>query len=430
MPTKLEAGAHFLRNRGPDEELRRLDHTVWKTQFNPGTSAIPFGTLGSAPVKRTVRPASTARLRFRALWAGTMKNRVVEFGRGRFRSSVLSLAASGALAIGAVISLPAASFADEDGMSFWLPGLFGSLAAVPQQPGWAFTAINYYTPVSASGSVAASREITIGKFNPTVNVNLNVNLNTKFETVLLNPSYVLATPILGGQLTLGMLAFVGRNSTELNGSLTLASGPFAVMRQGSFGQTTTGFGDLYPLAIMRWNSGVNNWMVYGTGDIPVGDYSPTNLANIGIGHGTVDGGGGYTYFNPQTGHELSAVTGLTYNLINPRTNYQNGVDWHLDWGASQFLTKQILVGAVGYFYEQISPDSGSGDHLGAFESGVIGIGPQVGFIIPAGSVQAYVNLKAYWDFDAHDRPSGWNAWVTLSLSPIAPAHPRSAMLTK
>ena len=40
-------------------------------------------------------------------------------------------------------------------------------------------------------------------------------------------------------------------------------------------------------------------MVYGTGDIPVGDYSSTNLANIGIGHGAVDGGGGYTYFNPK-----------------------------------------------------------------------------------------------------------------------------------
>jgi hypothetical protein len=71
----------------------------------------------------------------------------------RFRSSLLSLAASTALAIGAVISLPAISFADENGVSFWLPGLFGSLAAVPQQPGWAFTAINYYTPVSASGAV-------------------------------------------------------------------------------------------------------------------------------------------------------------------------------------------------------------------------------------------------------------------------------------
>lgn len=359
-----------------------------------------------------------------------MRNLVVEIGSEQFRLRLLSWAASTALAIGATVSLPAISFADENGVSFWLPGLFGSLAAVPQQPGWAFTAINYFTPVSASGAVAAAREITIGKFNPTVNVNLNVNLNTKFETVILNPSYVFATPVLGGQLNIGVLAFVADNSTALNGSLTLASGGLVIMRQGSISQTTIGFGDLYPEAIIRWNSGVNNWMLYGAGDIPVGDYSSTNLANIGIGHGAVDGGGGYTYFNPQTGHEFSAVTGLTYNLINPSTNYQNGVDWHLDWGASQFLTKQIFVGAVGYFYQQISPDSGSGDRVGAFKSGVIGVGPQIGFIIPAGTMQAYVNLKAYYEFDAHDRPSGWNAWLTLSLSPSAPTNPRSAMLTK
>ena len=359
-----------------------------------------------------------------------MKNLVVEIASGRFRSSLRSLAASAALAIGALLSLPAISLADENGVSFWLPGIFGSLVAVPQQPGWAFTVANYFTSVSASGAVAASREITIGRFNPTVGVNLDVNLNTKFEAVLLNPSYVFATPILGGQLTLGMLALVGNNSTDLNGTLTLAAGPFAIMRQGSISQTTTGFGDLYPQAMIRWNSGVNNWMVYGTGDIPVGDYSASNLANIGIGHGAIDGGGGYTYLNPQTGREFSAVTGFTYNLINPSTNYQSGVDWHLDWGASQFLTKQILVGAVGYFYEQISADSGSGDVVGAFELGVIGVGPQIGFIFPVGSVQAYVNLKAYWEFDAHDRPSGWNTWLTLSLSPIAPANPRSAMLTK
>ena len=58
-------------------------------------------------------------------------------------------------------------------------------------------------------------------------------------------------------------------------------------------------------------------MTYVTGDIPVGAYDSTRLSNIGLGHGAIDAGGGYTYFNPQTGHEFSAVTGFTYNFNNP-----------------------------------------------------------------------------------------------------------------
>jgi hypothetical protein len=37
-------------------------------------------------------------------------------------------------------------------------------------------------------------------------------------------------------------------------------------------------------------------------------------ANIGLGHGAIDAGGGYTYFNQQNGREFSAVTGFTYNF--------------------------------------------------------------------------------------------------------------------
>ena len=105
-------------------------------------------------------------------------------------------------------------------------------------------------------------------------------------------------------------------------------------------------------------------MVYATGDVPVGAYNSSRLANLGIGHGAFDAGAGYTYFNPQTGHELSGVLGFTANFINPSTQYQNGVDMHFDWGASQFLTKQVQVGLVGYAYKDIGCDSGSGDLRG------------------------------------------------------------------
>ena len=119
-------------------------------------------------------------------------------------------------------------------------------------------------------------------------------------------------------------------------------------------------------------------MVYVTGDVPIGAYNSSRLANLGIGHGTFDAGAGYTYFNPQTGHEFSGVLGFTANFVNPATQYQNGVDMHFDWGASQFLTKQVQVGLVGYAYKDIGCDSGSGDRVGCFQSQVLGVGPQLG----------------------------------------------------
>jgi hypothetical protein len=202
----------------------------------------------------------------------------------------------------------------------------------------------------------------------------------------------------------------GHNRTSVDatliGNLGLGGPGFTV--GGGRTDDVTGFADLIPQASQRWNSGVHNWMTYITGDIPVGLYSPTSLANLGAGHGAIDAGGGYTYFNEKTGHEFSAVLGFTYNFMNTDTHYENGVDMHLDWGASQFLTKQVQVGAVGYICNQLSCDSGSGDRVGCFESRVFGIGPQIGYIIPMDDMRGYLNLKAYGEFDSAHRPEGFN----------------------
>ena len=202
---------------------------------------------------------------------------------------------------------------------------------------------------------------------------------------LVAPQYTFATPVLGGQAAVYLMGGYGRNDTNLTGMLNGTLTPPGTSFMKSIDRTDIqwGFADLIPMVTLKWNQGVNNWMIYGTGDIPVGAYDSTRLANIGIRHGAVDAGVGYTYFNPQTGHEFSAVLGFTANLENYSTHYTNGVDMHLDWGASQFLNKQDMIGLVGYVYRQISCDSGSGDHVGCFESQVIGIGPQIGHIFPS-----------------------------------------------
>jgi hypothetical protein len=339
------------------------------------------------------------------------------------QTSLRASAAAALLCAGFLSATASVALADESGTSFWLPGIFGSLAATPGQPGWAFASVYYHTSVSAGADVARARELQIGRFNPTLNVTLNATLKANADLALLVPSYTFASPVLGGQLAVQMAAIVGSTSASVNGTLMASLPPFSLVRTDSISDSVTGFGDLYPRASLKWNFGVNNFMTYITGDIPVGNYNSMRLANLGLGHGAIDGGAGYTYFNPATGHEFSAVTGLTYNFVNPVTNYQSGVDWHLDWGASQFVSQQIHIGLVGYVYQQLTADSGQAPILGEFKSRVLGVGPQIGFIFPVGGMQGYLNLKGYKEFAAENRPEGWNAWVTFSISPAAAPPP-------
>jgi hypothetical protein len=344
---------------------------------------------------------------------------------GAYRSFVSVNALAGVLAAGAIAMTLSSAKADEGGVSFWVPGLFGSLAAVPQpQPGWALGTIYYHTSVSAGADVGLAREFAIGRVPANLTANLNANLNANADLAFIIPSYAFATPVFGGQAGLALLVPVGGSSASLNGTLSgsLSAGGISIpfFRSDSINGSAAGNGDLVPLASIKWNNGVHNFMTYITGDIPVGVYNSQSLANVGIGHGVIDAGGGYTYFNPQTGHEFTAAGGFTYNFVNPSTNYQNGIDFHVDMAAAQFLTKQVLVGAVGYVYNQVTADRGSAPILGPIESRVVGVGPQLGYIFPVGNMQGYLNLKAYFEFDAHDRPSGWNTWLTFSISPPAP----------
>jgi hypothetical protein len=276
----------------------------------------------------------------------------------------------------AALCSSSAALADQNGVSFWLPGQFGSFAAAPQVPGWQFATINYFTSVKGSGAIAAAREVSIGRFNPALNVDLNVAMKARANLQFFNVSYVFPNSVLGGQFALGMATAAGYNHTSVDGTLTATLGPLGKTGSGSIVDSRWGFADLYPMATWRWNAGVHNFMIYATGDIPTGTYDPSRLANFGIGHAVIDGGLGYTYLNPQTGYEFSAVTGMTNNYPNHDTNnYRNGTDWHLDWGASKFLTKQWQVGAVGYVYYQLTADQNAPLFLGSNKSRVAAVGP-------------------------------------------------------
>ena len=328
---------------------------------------------------------------------------------------------AGGLCAFALLVTPQQALADEGGVSFWLPGLFGSLAATPTVPGWSWATVYYHSQVSAGADAQFPRGGRI-----------DVGIAGQADLVFFGPTYTFASPVLGGQLAASVLGAAGRNEASAALSLTGPMGNTIALNRT---QDLTSFGDVIPQITLKWNTGVNNFMVYGTGDIPVGDYDPNRLANLGIGHGAIDFGGGYTYFDPKAGNEFSGVAGFTYNFKNPDTQFQNGVDFHFDWGASRFFDKKLQLGLVGYYFQQITDDFGAPPSLDGFRSRIAGIGPQIGYIFPIGNMQGYINLKAYKEFAAQNRPEGWNAWLTFAISPTPPepappATPVKPMITK
>ena len=330
------------------------------------------------------------------------------FNRGL--SALLKYTGAG-LSIAMLAALPGVAHADENGISFWVPGFFGSLAATPQQPGWSLANIYYHTSVSAGADVARAREFSLGRVpaNLTVNANLNLNVNATGNLGFVIPTYVFETPVLGGQASVSLIAAYGVVGTSLAGTLSgVITGPFGnsvpFARSDSISDTTWGFGDLIPQFSLRWNAGVHNYMTYITGDIPVGAYQSTacRILASDTAPSTPAAATPISIRRPAMSFLACSASPTTPRIH--RRSIQSGVDMHFDWGASQFLSKQVMVGLVGYVYKQLGCDSGSGDRVGCFQSQVVGVGPQIGFLFPVGDMQGYLNLKAYGEFAAENRP--------------------------
>lgn len=322
------------------------------------------------------------------------------------KSTLRRFAGCSSLILVAALSASSPALADESGTSIWVPGFYGSFAALPAEAGFSFTSMYYHTSVDAGGNRSFPRGGRIES-----------GLDATGDLFLLIPTYTFDTPLFGAQPAVSLVIPVGRTKTSVDATLT---GPRGGVFSGGSSDSVTAFGDIMASGSLKWSQGVNNFMTYGSVALPVGSYDEDRLANLSGNHWAIDVGGGYTYFNQRSGTEFSAVLGVTYNFKNPDTDYRNGVDAHIDWAASQFLNEHLHVGVVGYAYQQLSGDSGDGAKLGAFKSRVFGMGPQVGYKFNVNDkVDGYLNLKGYWEFGAKNRPEGWNTWLTLSFSPAA-----------
>ena len=220
-----------------------------------------------------------------------------------------------------------------------------------------------------------------------------------------SPTYAPETKVLGGQLAVMLSVGLGSNATQ----------PDQAVSSGPESQSVSGSTDVAPAATLSWQRGANSWMVYVTGNVPVGSYDSRRPSNVGIGHAAVDVGGVYTYDSTTSGRSASVAMGITYNSINPDTNYRSGIDSHLGWSAMQPLSETIRAGLSGYVYYQLTADSGTGNNCGACKSRVVGIGPQLNYTFTVAGRPWSANLRGYYEFWARNRLEGYALFATLTI---------------
>src|SRR5215468_8904666 len=98
----------------------------------------------------------------------------------RARTRLASYAVA-ALVVAVLELMPATARSDEGGVSFWLPGLYGSLAATPVGPGWFYESFYYHWTGNAGAEVVRAREFQIGRLNPTLTVDASARLHAGID---------------------------------------------------------------------------------------------------------------------------------------------------------------------------------------------------------------------------------------------------------
>ena len=119
---------------------------------------------------------------------------------------------------------------------------------------------------------------------------------------------------------------------------------------------------------------------------------------------------------PERGHEISVAFGYIYNTRNTATDYHTGQEIHLDYMLNQFFSETLALGVHGFYYNQITGDSGDGTVLGGFQGEAAGIGPAGMWATQIGKVGLVVSAQWLYEFYTKRRPQGNQFFLNATLA--------------
>ena len=310
------------------------------------------------------------------------------------KTNILALANS--LLLMAIVTTTA-SVAEEGGAGHYMPGSMSSFVdGLPSKPSF-ITRFNYL-------NYRASSDITLPKNSGGLLAKPSATVNALGLTVLYAPDLN-----LGDKWQFAMSSTLSLLNVELSGDLNFDGTSFWY-KEGD----RTALGDLVIMPLMV-NYNVNNDLNI---NARVGLYAPTGsyeygrFINTGKNYWTVEPTIGVVYFGQENGREASLYFGADFNEENDATNYKSGTQLHLDGTLAQhfpWLGGISGVGISGYWYKQVSDDSGDGATLGAFRAEAVGVGPVVSWIDKKGK---YIfEMKYIKDVKNEKRLDADTLWV-------------------
>jgi hypothetical protein len=168
-------------------------------------------------------------------------------------------------------------------------------------------------------------------------------------------------------------------------------------------------------ASLFWNVGNFHINVSETITAPLGSYDEDRDVNGGLNYWSFETLLAATYLHPERGHEISAAFGHIYNTENDDTDYQTGQEIHVDYMLNQFLSETFAIGLHGFYYEQITGDSGGGAVLGDFEGEAAGIGPAVMWATKIKDTDLIITAKWLHEYHAERRLEGDHVFLNFTL---------------
>jgi hypothetical protein len=287
--------------------------------------------------------------------------------------------------------------AAENATGFYLLGYKTSMAGFIPPPGTYVSDGNYYY----SGSAKVALDFDGRTLSGGIDAQAYLNMPTAM--------WVASEKVLGGNVAFVAVTPIGWK----NVSAGLATPPIG----SSVGiqDDAAHFGDPILGASLGWQEGNWHWNIGTLLNVPVGYWKKGDVTNIGFNRWAFDIAGAGTWLDQASGAELSGAAGFTFNGENPVTDYKTGTEFHLEAAAVQHFSKSFAVGINGYYYDQITADSGAGAKLGAFEGRVAALGPVVDMHFQVGKIPVVTSVKYFHEFDVKNRLEGDNGFLTVTM---------------